>query len=225
MLCKFAIEFGATYWNNEYGKYFEDISIISLDESIRRYCDIDMLDPKSVLNVGMFIYYLIKNEKFDNISINFIVCYPIVVSKILAQLQIQKVKNFEKTLLQTNRANITIDDVDLMNGAEFEQFVAQLFSKMGYQTEVTKHSGDQGIDVIAEKNGKTIGIQAKCYSNSVTNSAIQEVVAGISHYHLDKAIVITNNYFTNSAQELANSNNVILWDRNMLKEKINQLMI
>lgn len=90
-----------------------------------------------------------------------------------------------------------------------------LFSKMGYLTLVTKASGDQGIDIIAEKNGGRIGIQAKCYSSQINNSAIQEIVAGIKHYNLDKAIVVTNNYFTKSAQKLAKSNNVILWDHNM----------
>ena len=66
-------------------------------------------------------------------------------------------------------------------------------------------------------------IQAKCYSSAVTNKAIQEVVAGLSHYKLDKGIVVTNNYFTDSARELAMSNNIILWDRTMLKEKIAEL--
>ncbi|WP_307210641.1 restriction endonuclease [Paenibacillus harenae] len=93
---------------------------------------------------------------------------------------------------------------------------------MGFSTTVTKGSGDQGIDVIAEKNGLKYGIQAKCYTSSISNKAIQEVAAGIVHYRLDKGIVITNNYFTNSAMELANTNDIVLWDRNILKEKIQQ---
>ena len=107
-------------------------------------------------------------------------------------------------------------------GGDFEKFVAELFTKMGYSTEVTKASGDQGIDVIASKNGSSIGIQAKCYSGSVGNSAIQEVVAGKTYYKLDKALVVTNSFFTESAQQLAQSNSVILWDRNILKQKIDE---
>lgn len=107
-----------------------------------------------------------------------------------------------------------------MNGCDFENFVALLFTKMGYETIVTKGSGDQGIDVIAEKNNVKIGVQAKCYSGSVSNSAIQEVVAGAQHYGCDKSIVITNNVFSKSAIDLAQSNNVILWDRTILKDKI-----
>ena len=110
-----------------------------------------------------------------------------------------------------------------MNGKEFENFVAKLFSKMGYVTEVTKHSGDFGVDVIAEKDGKKIGIQAKCYTNSVSNSAIQEITAGIKYYDCQKGIVVTNSTFTKAAIELARINSIQLWDRKMLEEKIFEL--
>lgn len=110
-----------------------------------------------------------------------------------------------------------------MSGQEFEKFLALMFSKMGYTTEITKGSGDQGIDVIASKDATKIGIQAKCYSGSVGNGAIQEAVAGRNYYNLDKAIVVTNAGFTNSAKELAGANSVVLWDRNILKDKIAEL--
>jgi len=36
----------------------------------------------------------------------------------------------------------TIDDIDLMDRAEFEQYIATLFTKMGYTTEVTQQSNE-----------------------------------------------------------------------------------
>ena len=99
---------------------------------------------------------------------------------------------------------------------------------MGYITNTTSKSGDQGIDIIAKKNGRTVGIQAKCYSNKVGNSAIQEAVAGKNIYNCDTVMVITNNYFTKSAVELARANEVILWDRDTLSKKIDnyfQIMV
>lgn len=119
--------------------------------------------------------------------------------------------------------NMSIDDVDMMNGSEFENFISNLFSQMDYSVNLTPQSGDQGIDLIVIKDGIRIGIQAKRYASKVSNKAIQEVVAGLKHYNLKKAIVITNNYFTKSAFELAESNDVILWDRNILKEKIRSI--
>ncbi|HAQ62835.1 MAG TPA: hypothetical protein DCR23_00055 [Ruminococcaceae bacterium] len=115
---------------------------------------------------------------------------------------------------------ITIADVDMMTGIEFEDFLCELFQKDGYKTSITKASGDQGIDVLLERHGLRIGVQAKCYSSTVGNFAIQEAVAGKMFYNCDKVMVVTNNYFTNAAIELAKANDVILWDRNMLKEKM-----
>lgn len=132
-------------------------------------------------------------------------------------------KNIFKDRTQSSQSvdiRMTIDDIDLMTGIEFEEFIAKLFVKMGYTAKTTKSSGDQGVDVIAEKNGTKFGIQCKCYANVVSNSAIQEIVAGKQLYRLDKLIVITNNNFTKSAQELAQANSVILWDREILKDKI-----
>lgn len=118
----------------------------------------------------------------------------------------------------------SIHEVDLMNGFEFENFINDLFNRMGYDTELIKASGDQGIDIIAKKNGKSFGIQEKCYSNVVSNKAVQEVVAGLNYYKLEQGIVITNNKFTKSAEDLAKLNNILLWDRDILKDKINTFM-
>lgn len=121
---------------------------------------------------------------------------------------------------ETISKHVTIDDIDLMSGLEFEQFISDYFHQKGYHTEITKGSGDQGIDVIAEKGSIRIGIQVKCYSGNVGNAAVQEAVAGKAFYKLDKVMVITNSHFTSSAVELAQVNNVILWDRTILKEKL-----
>lgn len=118
---------------------------------------------------------------------------------------------------------ITISDVDSMNGVEFEEFVAKMFDKLGYTTEVTKASGDQGVDVVAKKDGKVLGIQAKCYSGVVGNHAIMEVVAGMNYYGCNCCMVVTNSTFTAAAKELARANRVELWDRNNLKEQMELL--
>ncbi|MDD3013651.1 MAG: restriction endonuclease [Candidatus Gastranaerophilales bacterium] len=117
--------------------------------------------------------------------------------------------------------SLTIEDIDQLEGLEFEQILGKLFAKLGYKIEVTKGSGDQGADLIIEKIGKRTVIQAKCYSNVVGNKAIQEAVAAKAHYNCTAAIVVTNNYFTKSAMELAGSNNVELWDREVLEERLN----
>ena len=117
---------------------------------------------------------------------------------------------------------ISIDDVDLMTGVEFENFVADIFRRNGFTIDMTPTSGDQGVDIIASKGIQRIGIQVKRYSGNVGNAAIQEVVGGLKFYGLTKMIVVTNRYFTNSADKLAESNDVVLWDRGVLKDKIEE---
>jgi len=116
--------------------------------------------------------------------------------------------------------DVTIYDIDLMKGTEFEFFLAQLFEKMGYEIEVTQKSGDQGIDLIAFKFGEKLGIQAKRYSGNVGNRAIQEVVAGLPLYKCKKGMVVSSSYFTKPAIELAKANKITLWDRDVLIKKL-----
>ena len=173
---------------------------------------------------AILIYFLLSkdNKGNESIYIDFI-NYVKLIEELKSLIYSSDIKSKLKTQQIRKISKYTIDDIDLMNGNEFEEFVGILFKKMGYSTQVTKQSGDQGLDVIALKNGKKIGIQAKCYTNAVGNSAVQEAVAGKNFYNCDKVLVITNNFFTASAIELAQANDVILWNRDMLKEKLKEM--
>jgi HJR/Mrr/RecB family endonuclease len=96
---------------------------------------------------------------------------------------------------------------------ELEQFVADIFQHLGYAVTSTGQTGDQGVDVLAERPGRKLAIQVKCYGSPVGNKAVQEVVAGMAHYGCNRCVVLSNNYFTPSAQELAASNGCVLIDR------------
>ena len=115
---------------------------------------------------------------------------------------------------------VCIDDLDLMSGDEFEDCVCRLFKRMGYSARVTQHSGDQGVDVIAEKGTAKLAIQAKCYGSAVGNSAVQEAAAGMAYYGCNKAMVVSNSTFTKGASELARANGVVLWGRDVIKQKL-----
>ena len=90
---------------------------------------------------------------------------------------------------------------------DYESFCANLLSAHGWETRLTKQSGDQGVDIIAEKNGRKAVIQCKRYSNTakVGNGAVQEIIAGREFYKANVAAVISNVEFTPSAMELAQS--------------------
>lgn len=117
--------------------------------------------------------------------------------------------------------NDHMQKIDSMDGREFEEFVDRLYMLQGYRTKLTPSSGDQGVDVIAAKDGKKYGIQVKRYFGSVGNAAVQEVIAGMIFHQCDYGIVITNSTFTNSAIQLAQRDGTIeLIDRPKLKQLI-----
>lgn len=86
-----------------------------------------------------------------------------------------------------------------MTGDEFEDFVASLFIKMGYQVRKTPKSKDYGTDLILYKNGLTIAVQTKRWKTKVGIKAVQEIASAVPFYKADKGIVITNNLFTKEA--------------------------
>jgi restriction system protein len=152
------------------------------------------------------------------------------ISSTIDQLNKEKELNlFEEELFATvdsgKSSFISIHDIDQLDGYQFEGLLKILFEKMGYKTINTPLSGDQGADLVITKFNNKIVVQAKCYSSKVTNKAVQEVVASIAQYNANKGMVITNNEFTISAIELADSNNIELIGRAKLDNLIHQYPI
>lgn len=103
-----------------------------------------------------------------------------------------------------------------MNGHDFEYYCNNRILKVhGFSfSKVTKGSGDFGVDIIANKDGKKHVFQIKRYKSRVGVAAIQEIVSGRVYYKAECAYVITNSFFTKQAIEMAKKCNVILIDRN-----------
>ena len=114
-------------------------------------------------------------------------------------------------------------DMDLMEGRDFERFCADLLKRRGFlDVEVTKGSGDYGIDILAEKEGVTYAIQCKCYATPVGVAAIQEAYAGRDYYDRMVGAVMTNQYFTAPAVDAARKLKILLWDRGYLERMMEE---
>lgn len=150
----------------------------------------------------------------------FLIILPIIITAFIIYFSLKKPK--KKRAYKHNPAKLMRKNLyDKMDGHTFEYYCAELLRKNGYRNvEVTKASGDQGIDIIAYKNGIKYGIQCKCYSSNIGNKAVQEVFAGIKFYDCKVGIVMTNRYYTASAKELAAKNGIILYDRDKLNDLI-----
>ena len=104
--------------------------------------------------------------------------------------------------------------MDEMKGHDFEYFCADLLERQGFvDVEVTRGSGDFGVDILAEKDGVTYAVQCKRYQGTVGVDAVLQVYAGKDYYGRMVGAVMTNQYFTAPAVKAAERLRVLLWDR------------
>ena len=192
---------------------FKQNSLNDLDACVDYYLELDS-DSLSYHNITALFKYI-----SDSIDPN--ISKDTIDELIKKKEEKLKLKRFEENLLNDESIAVNIDQ---LSGFEFEDYLSRLYTKMGYKVELTKSGADQGADLIVEKHGVKTVVQAKRYTGSVGNSSVQEIVAAKNHYKAEKAIVVTNSYFTQSAKELAESNSVELIDRDRLNKMIENYM-
>ena len=133
----------------------------------------------------------------------------IIVSIIVAAILLSMI-----IFLLIKRRRLRPLPMDEMEGHDFEYYCADLLRDNGFlEVEVTKGSGDFGADILAEKDGITYAFQCKCYDKPIGVKAVQEIYAGRDYYGRMVGVVMTNQYFTQPAVELAQKLNIMLWDR------------
>ena len=109
-----------------------------------------------------------------------------------------------------------------MHPTEFEEYIADFFSKLGYKTQTVGGSHDEGIDVIAEKDGIKHYIQCKKFiTQTVSVGAVRDFYGAITdHLAKGKGYFITTNKFTLEAEKFAEDKPIELIDGQRLIEYI-----
>jgi restriction system protein len=115
------------------------------------------------------------------------------------------------------------DAIDRMSGEEFEEFMAEFFRRQGYSVRRTGASGDQGIDLLLDANGRTVAVQLKRWARPVGNREITHTLGGMVYYGADEAWLITTSSFTPKAREMAERTRVRLIDGKELTDWIGSL--
>ncbi len=141
----------------------------------------------------------------------------------LANTNLQNARADLKNLLAKfqSRRNVLLSmDWRTLRGIPFEFFLRDIFEDLGFKVTGTKTSGDQGIDLIAERDGLKLAIQAKGYAESVGNKAVQEAHTGMCFYSCNRCAVITNSVFTPAAVELAQRVKCLLIDGSQIQALI-----
>jgi len=135
-----------------------------------------------------------------------------------------KQKKFQKTD-QWFLKKDSLDHLKSMKPWEFEEYIAQLYSKLGHKTERVGGGYDGGVDVIAEKNGIKHYIQCKKYITSTVGvKEIREFYGVlVDHTAQGKGIFITTNVFTSEADYFAQDKPIELIDGQKLVRLIRQV--
>jgi restriction system protein len=117
----------------------------------------------------------------------------------------------------TRQGNHLKGNYTSQKGIRFEKRLKALYERKGYYVEMTPDQGDFGADLILYRDGRKIVVQAKDWEkNKVGIRAVQEINAAIGHYCANEGWVVITNYYTDAARQLADSNNIKIFDRDDL---------
>ena len=124
----------------------------------------------------------------------------------------------------------TISESDILNNYkrfdphphDFEYVVAELFGRMGYQSERIGESGDKGVDVLARTPSETIVIQVKKWNSNVGGPDVNKTLGSMVYHKATRAIVISTADFTNQAYEIQQESPVELWNAQRLASEFKQ---
>ncbi len=102
-----------------------------------------------------------------------------------------------------------------LNGIAFERELGKLYRAQGYSVKSTPTSGDQGVDLILTKNGKTTVVQCKAHKNPIGPSVARELFGSMHHFKADSAILACTGGFTDGVIKFARGKPIRLisaWD-------------
>jgi restriction system protein len=153
----------------------------------------------------------------------------IIIFKVMIEIVLPKeIKSF-KNALNFNKGEKWRSDRDKLtwlrglSPKEFEDYIAELFNRLGYKAYAVGGLNDGGIDVIAEKDGKKHYIQCKKYfkAREVSVGDVRDFYGALADkLSNSKAYFITTSKFTLPAEEFTGDKPIELVDGNKLLEYI-----
>lgn len=109
----------------------------------------------------------------------------------------------------------------------FEQFIADLWSQLGWETEVVPVQEDRGAEVIATRNDlftrrRAIQVKRKNPSSTHNLDEVQRYMALSLRDGVDEALLLTTGQFTQTAREEADVSSYELMDGRRLASFIRE---
>lgn len=110
------------------------------------------------------------------------------------------------------------EQIGKMGKAQFVIYMSKLFKLKGYQVELTPVANNHGIDMTVEKMGVKIAVGCALSNKVLSETDVRLVEQGKKYYGIDRAMVVTNQYFDRTAAAYGKAQSTSLVDRNVLAE-------
>ncbi len=102
-----------------------------------------------------------------------------------------------------------------------EKALSDMFARRGFEAQVTKGSGDGGIDVIVKNyEGSNLYVQCKGWDKKVGPQIMRELAGVITTLNDKKAqgVVLSINGFSEAATQFGSQSNIWMWDKQSISE-------
>jgi hypothetical protein len=100
-----------------------------------------------------------------------------------------------------------------MTPEEYEHLVAEVLRSEGWDAHVTPYVRDYGLDVIAKRDGRRLGVQAKMYGGANRSTSVETVMltyAAAAYADCGEAMIVTDSRVLDDARQVADKLRVAL---------------
>lgn len=97
-----------------------------------------------------------------------------------------------------------------LSGRQFEIELAKLYQNLGYNTTICRQGGDEGIDIVLEKDGKKIAVQCKAHKKPISPSVARDLAGTMIHHGFEYGIIASTNRFTEGTIKFCKYKNIEL---------------
>lgn len=107
---------------------------------------------------------------------------------------------------------------------EFEQYIADIYSALGYAVKITPQSNDKGIDILMSKDNKKYAVQCKRHKGTIGSPDIQKFIGAMQYANISHGYFVTTGIFSLEAEKMANEYPIELIDKFKLGLLIKEIL-
>lgn len=116
----------------------------------------------------------------------------------------------------------TIDQMQMMESADFIRFIGWLYEQEAYQVSETAVGEEAGIDLMVHKDGRTIAVQCRPDYGTIGQPHVRDLYGAMFHVGAHEAHLVTIGAFSQQADVWAADKPITLVDGHDLMAWVNQ---